>query len=452
MTAWTLCIDFGTAFSKAAAAPRQAWARFDPGAVRPLALGAVQEAGNPLLLESAVFIDETHVLFGRAALARARALEGKKRSALRSFKTLLGAADLDRALDANALASLDPHRVFQMRDLVVLYLAYLLAAVERAAAADQALARVSEIKRRYAAPAWSGVSAASLHAGLAGLLGQAEAFRRTAGAALTEPDGVAIDLVTRTLPGALERPIEQEAELIFEAAAAAAYSSIGLEQKGTHFIVVDMGAGTTDITALSRRDDELRELSDARLTLKKAGDYVDGLIANVFLNAGKHAKSVEQRTGLWRAAMAQMADLKEALFASGRASVRHEGKVVSIGLKDLERDRDYKDFVKALQEVYGHALAVLAADAARVKARELHAIAVGGGAPSPFIRELVRTQPRGVRVKALPRPATPKWAHAPEFQGNLAPVFPQLAIAIGGALAPETMLAARGKPRPLAPE
>jgi hypothetical protein len=42
----------------------------------------------------------------------------------------------------------------------------------------------------------------------------------------------------------------------------------------------------------------------------------------------------------------------------------------------------------------------------------------------------------------LARPATPDWAHAPEFQGNLAPVFPQLAIAIGGALAPEGMLAA----------
>jgi hypothetical protein len=29
------------------------------------------------------------------------------------------------------------------------------------------------------------------------------------------------------------------------------------------------------------------------------------------------------------------------------------------------------------------------------------------------------------------------------FGGNLAPVFPQLAIAMGGALAPEAMLAAR---------
>ena len=39
MSEWTLCIDFGTAFSKAAAAPRDAWTRFDPRFVRPLMLG-----------------------------------------------------------------------------------------------------------------------------------------------------------------------------------------------------------------------------------------------------------------------------------------------------------------------------------------------------------------------------------------------------------------------------
>jgi hypothetical protein len=49
-----------------------------------------------------------------------------------------------------------------------------------------------------------------------------------------------------------------------------------------------------------------------------------------------------------------------------------------------------------------------------------------------------------------PRPATPEWAFASEFRGNLAPVFPQLAIAVGGALAPETVLAARSGVSPVA--
>jgi hypothetical protein len=153
MTRWTLCIDFGTAFSKAAAAPADAWADFDPGAVRPLALAGHEAGGNPFLLDSAVFIGEHSVLFGRAAIAEA-AGAGRKRMALRSFKTLLSVSDLDRALNTNAPASIDPHRVFQMRDLVVLYLAYLLAAIDRAIAGDATLSCAPEILYRYAAPAW----------------------------------------------------------------------------------------------------------------------------------------------------------------------------------------------------------------------------------------------------------------------------------------------------------
>ena len=66
---WTLCVDFGTAYSKAAAAPRDAWARFDPARVRPLMLN-MQGQGSAFLLDSAVFVDDTRVLFGRAALER----------------------------------------------------------------------------------------------------------------------------------------------------------------------------------------------------------------------------------------------------------------------------------------------------------------------------------------------------------------------------------------------
>ncbi len=95
---WTLCVDFGTAFSKAAAAPRRAWRQFDPAMVRPLTLNGVSGDGNPFLLDSAVFIDDERILFGAAAVRRAEELEHKKRQALRSFKTLLSAPDLERAL------------------------------------------------------------------------------------------------------------------------------------------------------------------------------------------------------------------------------------------------------------------------------------------------------------------------------------------------------------------
>ena len=119
--------------------------------------------------------------------------------------------------------------------------------------------------------------------------------------------------------------------------------------------------------------------------------------------------------------------------------------MVNVSLKDLERDKDFRLFGSALSEAYERGIAALRDRALADGYREVHAIAVGGGAAAPFIKALIQRKPRNAgKVKVIARPATPSWAHAPAFNGNLAPVFPQLAIAIGGALAPESMIAARG--------
>lgn len=449
MSDWTLCVDFGTAYSKAAAVPRNSWSRFEPGSVRPLMIGGVQETGNAFLLESAVFVDENRILFGRAAMARAEEV-GRKRMALRSFKTLLSVSDLDRALNTSAPTSIDPHRVFQMRDLIVLYLAYLLSAVDAAAAYDPRVREATSIERRYAAPAWRSGDSAGMHQSIVRLFGEAETFRHSVGDEILEPAGIAFDAVSDLLPKALARPSPYEMGLIFEATAAAAYTSIGLAESGAHLIVVDMGAGTTDIAALARSGSRLSELPDARVTLKQAGDFIDGVIANIVLANSRWAKTQAQQTDLWRAVQRHMRDIKETLFAEGRATLRHEGKVINIHMRDIERDRDFKEFLKALANAYNYGLDILRDDVMARGRTEIQAIAVGGGAAAPFILDLIRkTKARG-NIRVTPRPATPNWAHAREFAGNLAPVFPQLAIAIGGALAPEQMLAAQGGINPLA--
>jgi molecular chaperone DnaK (HSP70) len=449
MTRWTLCIDFGTAFSKAAAAPADAWADFDPGAVRPLALAGHEAGGNPFLLDSAVFIGEHSVLFGRAAIAEA-AGAGRKRMALRSFKTLLSVSDLDRALNTNAPASIDPHRVFQMRDLVVLYLAYLLAAIDRAIAGDATLSCAPEILYRYAAPAWRRGDSAGGHGAILRLFAEADAFRQAASDSLLASEGLSIAAISRMLPMATQDARAFDMGLIFEATAAAAYTSIGLEEAASHLIVLDMGAGTTDIAALARIGDRVIELPEARVTLKQAGDFIDQIIANRALEAAKWARGPQQ-VSLWTAVMRNMRDIKETLFADGSVIFRHEGSGVKLEMRDVERDKDFRTFMKTLKDAYKHGLAVVRDDATARRRPEIQAVAVGGGAYAPFIRDLIQSKSGrrgGIRVE--PRPATPKWAHTEAFAGNLAPVFPQLAISIGGALAPDAMLAARSSLSPAA--
>lgn len=439
MSDWTLCIDFGTAFSKAAAAPSNAWANFDPTQVRPLALSG--GAGrNPFLLDSAVFVDDDRILFGAPAIARADALSHRKRVALRSFKTVLGVSDLDRALNTSAPASIDPHRAFTMRDLMVLYLAYLSDAVERAAAADGALGRDASFSRRYAAPAWRRGDSAGLHKHVVTLFGEADALR--AAVDVSANGGVALDAAKLAIANSRLGAKPADMGLIFEATAAAAYTSIGLKVDAPSMIVLDMGAGTTDIAVLARAGDRVEEMLDAQVTLTQAGDYIDRVIANMALKASR-LKKPDQQTELWWVMMREMRDFKETLFAEGRAAIRHNGKNIVITMKDMARADDFRAFEADLADAYESALDTAARYAATDGGREVQSVAVGGGAAAPFIQAMIRTKSRGAgRIKVTPKPATPEWANAPEFRGNLAPVFPQLAIAIGGALAPKEMLAA----------
>ncbi|MBL8530647.1 MAG: Hsp70 family protein [Hyphomonadaceae bacterium] len=440
---WVLCIDFGTAFSKAAAAPRASWERFSPASVRPLMLDPAG-AGNPFLLDSAVFVEAPHVLFGSAAIARADALAQEKRAALRSFKTLLSAGDLERALETVPPASIDPTRSFVLRDLIVLYLAYLQAAMVRGLAADRMLSQVDSFERRYAAPAWRGGDGARMHGAVAGLFAEAETVCRNIGQRLLDPAGVDLEAAREAVRAARAAPTPIQIGLIFEATAAAAYTAIGLGSAATHLAVLDMGAGTTDITALAGQAAKgYHELPQARVTLKQAGDFIDNIIVNVAL-AKSRAKTPQAQTALWRMLKSEMRDFKEALFASGHASFRFDGRTLKIALRDLEQDRDFRGFAGTLGEAYQHAMKLLADEARADGATELQSVAVGGGAAAPFIQNLIKRTNKIGKVKVMARPATPDWAHAAEFAGNLAPVFPQLAIAIGGALAPEGMLAARG--------
>lgn len=438
---WTLCIDFGTAYSKAAAAPTSAWMDFKPSLVRPLILS--EEGG--FLLDSAIFLEEERVLFGAAAVAREAELSDPKRSALRSFKTILGASDLERALENNAPRSIDPVGIFQMRDLLVLYLAFLSAAIERAVAADPVIAGVDSFSRRYAAPVWRATGGHTNHNLIARLFDEANVVGASLGKPLLSPAGVSISAVRKALTLVKKKaPAPVEMGLIFEATAAAAYTSIGLDHPARHLIVLDMGAGTTDIAAVARTGEGLRELPAARVTLKEAGDFIDRVIANMALDQCRHLKTRADQALLWRAVFRSTRDIKESLFVDGRALFRFDQRMLKFTMADLQRQADFKAFMASLTASYERGLDAVGQAASEAGAREILSVAVGGGAYAPFVQALIRKSPRRGKIRVIPRPATPAWAHAEEFGGNLAPVFPQLAIAIGGALAPDSMLAARG--------
>lgn len=438
---WTLCIDFGTAYSKAAAAPRDAWARGAPAEVRPLRIGASEKGGNPFLLDSALLIDDDAILFGAAAIGRANSLPHGKRMALRSFKTLLSAEDLERALNTAAPASIDPHRVFSMRDLMVLYLAYLSAAVDRALAADTKIAGAG-LRRRYAAPAWRDGDVEVMHRVVIDLFAEADALRADLRDKAFIGAGVEIAAAQKAIASARKGAQRRPMGLVFEATAAAAYTSIA-SAPASHIIVLDIGAGTTDVAATARSGGRILELPEARVTLKQAGDDLDRIIANIAIDSRRLAKTQRDEAALWTYLMRSMRDIKESLFLDGRAILSFGGRTLQLNLRDFEKNADFREFKDALREAYQIGLEAVRDAALEDGQREVQAVAVGGGAMAPFVQALIRQKPKKPgKISYVARPSTPDWAHAEAFRGNLAPVFPQLAVAIGGALAGEHMLVA----------
>ena len=446
---WNVCIDFGTAFSKAAAAPASAWERFDPRYVRPLPLAGLNSADrNPFLLTSAIFVGAERIFFDRYAIEQSVQAEDNRRQALSSFKILLGAGDLDRALNTIAPATIDPHRMFRQRHLVVLYLAYLLRALDAAVAQDPVIAaNAGAVRRRYACPSWGAEFKNHSHQVVVRLFDEAEHVRKVLGDELETAGGVPIQKAMDALQSAAASPPPPNptvTAMIYEAVAATASCSIGIESAARHLIVLDVGAGTTDIAALARLDDGLVEIPEARVTLNHAGDYIDQTLLNLIIERIPGANSTAEKARLWRNMTRTIRRLKESLFTDKQAAVQHEGRVFVLKQNDLQRNRDYRHFVSEITDAYQTSLRTLAARAVADGQSNINVIAAGGGASSWFVKDVLsKTSIRTGKVRVSQLSSIPDWAHAPEFGANLAPLFPQLVIAIGGALAPGRLLAIR---------
>lgn len=226
-----------------------------------------------------------------------------------------------------------------------------------------------------------------------------------------------------------------------EAVAAAAAHADELLAPGRRIVVFDMGAGTTDIAAIGLEESGLKEIGIARRTIDVACDAIDQILVDLILGKGPKEKK-GQASALWKTAALSVREQKEALFRDRQMGVRYDGKVIRLKLSDLEGDADYKGVRKTLASAYGQALSLLCEPAQLGQARELIVAPVGGGASFGLVQEIVKKErPRG-KVAVRLADAAPKWTHAPAFGGALAPIFPQLAVAIGGALAPSTLLAA----------
>jgi len=375
---WTVCVDFGTANSKAAAAHRD---ERDPRAVRPL---IISDTANPFLLPGLLVVDpdEKRVLLGVAAQRVAAGLPAN-RETLRSFKTLLGARDLSRSIRTLLPPGIDPTRQFRQRDLLVLFLAYLLRGVARAIDKDVTLgsARTGGFALRYTRPDWNRAAAAGHNREMAAMFRDAAAIAEDLAPNL-DAGVVSIDRALAALDAAGARGGDIQVEgAVFEAAAAAVACLESTGPRSAGVLVLDVGAGTTDIGAIGFAGDDAWEIGEARRTVPQAGDAIDVALLNLVIERSR-LRGVDARARAWRDLLVDVRTGKEHMLTSGKAAFRVGDRVVRVSAREAMGDPDVAAAFDAIEDAFLDGLQAASEAVRNAGGATLTVVAVGGGAAS----------------------------------------------------------------------
>jgi len=227
---------------------------------------------------------------------------------------------------------------------------------------------------------------------------------------------------------------------VSEATAAAAGALSSTTQSRELFLIVDVGAGTSDfglyfLAQTKREGQRLAAYKNSIHAIRQAGDTVDQILMKAILE-GAHLSPGDQEAVLLRPTLARLirAD-KEVLFRTGRLDKSlSNDTVVPIDLKTFISRPDIAAFAQNFSAAVRTSLeGATRADFERFDFR-VKVVALGGGATLPMVKSNLQgpvTLKDGTTVHLDLVDAVPEWLA--QRYPQVVPVFPQLAVAIGGA-------------------
>jgi molecular chaperone DnaK (HSP70) len=195
-----------------------------------------------------------------------------------------------------------------------------------------------------------------------------------------------------------------------------------------------MGAGTTDFTLIRGRG-ALLDVPWGRGTLSLGCDEVDRILVAMFMDrAPRNAKPGAERAA-WRRLKLRARKLKERLLQQGECSSTIQGKKIVVRLGDLQRDKAFRAFKSTLRSVFRDRAREALAAADKDGADIVDVISTGGGALMPFVLDAMKQARAGLanKERIVLHSPTPKWLMEYPFAKDMK--FPQMAVAIGGAIA-----------------
>jgi len=450
-----LCLDFGTAMSKA-------FASVAPDGYMELELGAA--AGrNGYTLPSSVFIsDHGMAYFGFEAIDRSQDLIDSGRERIDSIKAWFslrreGNLDGEACLLQRTLNPTD-HKLTQ-GDMIRVYLAYLTDMAVTALGKHEVGGKATDryAKRRFARPCWPDAAQEQWADKLMrSMLAESQILADTfSGRWAGGIDIGQLKTVVEQIKMLGKRP-DYLIDVGVPEPVAVAAGVIGDRQNFREaFMVVDIGAGTTDFglfVSVRMSDNEedaprVFQIPASIQGLMQAGDKVDSML-RVFI---ARKESVDTTDNSGRMILADLGrrirGLKEVLFKTGKVEYAlADGTVGDVTVDEFLADETMKRFTQAIDEGFKKALQAvddsylswLAKDGVR-----LHVVLTGGSSTLPMMKTLGQgmVEVKGFRILREQLDPRPAWMDG--VSGELSTVYPQLAVAIGGAAEslPETLTA-----------
>lgn len=456
-----VCIDFGTSMSKAAVSIRGQ----DP---QPIAIGA--ESRDPVkdypVDSSLLFASDGGIYLGYHAIVESLSHRKRPQRRLDSLKRRLTTGDvcdlesvpLHSAFNATGVT-------FNIAEVLVLFLAYLVALIERSLATDFDI-EPNEVHYRFTRPVLdldrSGWVDREMHRAMLRAIAFAHLLRGDVDGRLNAAD--ARKYLDRCKKSAAPPEIVCGTGFLEPVAAGILHLAQYPNQRSLAAIV-DIGAGTTDMAMFMAIQPDGKNLVDrvrtlgSPISIRKAGDYIDQLLERLLvadlaksLSDTDHIE-IELNIRRWKEDLFKFGETV-ATLSGGRKLRRVLPHVLTASEGFVEFESELSAALTKLVESQRRTIELIAGSH-QFPSRDIYLIPAGGGASLPVFPALSKIRmstPHGPVGFVLKQPV-------PEGHRPYDETFPQLAVALGGALtdlprvnaAPLTQTPLRGLSLPIAP-
>ncbi len=435
-----LCLDFGTAMSKAFATDG-----FDDELL-DLKIGRRAGQTDPIysLLSTMFITNSGQILFGQKALSESTQGSSESRQRLDSIKDIL-CKDVVHDLDSGLLdKEQNPTETpLTKGDVVTLFLAYFTdMAVSELQSSDFSKSRY--VRRRFTRPVLPQERSLWADEQLRKLLARAQILADTLHGKWD--DGIDVDYAKELIDAIKNQ--DEIPEFLIDEGVVEPVAAIGSRVRDyicpknlrRLLMVVDVGAGTIDFALfaeLHKEGQPLRvwEIPGSIQVLRQAGDMVDKLLRRHILKLADISTTDSDFHMISAGLSLRIRQIKEDLFNYDTADYLltndADGKINLDGF--LEED-GVKGLEKAIHEKFREVLNNVDPSWLEDLGRGvLTIIFTGGGGKLPMIRSLANGEEviDGIALKKQASVDIPKWIidDYPELQNE----YPHLAVAIGGA-------------------